>query len=170
MNPETLGRKPIQRVLPEQLLAVDLGVRTGLAVYGRDGRLLTYRSHNFGSAARLKRGVSTILSELPGLCWIVLEGGGPLATIWEREAERRGIPASAIPAETWRERLLYARQQRDTLHAKRAADELARRVITWSGAAKPTSLRHDAAEAILLGLWAVLQAGWLSNLPPELRP
>jgi hypothetical protein len=42
-------------------------------------------------------------------------------------------------------------------------------VIEWSGITRPTSLRHDAAEAILIGLWGVLEAGWLPALPPELR-
>ena len=32
----------------------------------------------------------------------------------------------------------------------------------------PTSLRHDAAEAILVGLWGVLSAGWLRALPPAI--
>ena len=49
--------------------------------------------------------------------------------------------------------------------AKRNAGELARRVIRGSGAAGPTSLRHDAAEAVLVGLWGVLQVGWLERLP-----
>ena len=49
-------------------------------------------------------------------------------------------------------------------------EPLARRVIEWSNAPRPTSLRHDAAEAILIGLWGVLQAGQLPRLPTELRP
>ena len=46
---------------------------------------------------------------------------------------------------------------------------LARQVIEWSGARRPTSLRHDAAEAILVGLWAVLQEGWLDHSPIPVR-
>jgi hypothetical protein len=42
-------------------------------------------------------------------------------------------------------------------------------VIDWSGAARPTSLRHDAAEAVLVGLWGVIDAGWLEGPPPDLR-
>ncbi len=75
------------------LLAVDLGLRTGLALYGQDGRLQWYRSHNFGTAARLRRAVRGLLDELPELTWLVLEGGGHLAEIWKREAERRGMGA-----------------------------------------------------------------------------
>ncbi|MFP2902614.1 hypothetical protein ACLEQD_40940, partial [Corallococcus sp. 4LFB] len=53
--------------------------------------------------------------------------------------------------------------------AKDAADGLARRVIDWSHAPRPTSLRHDAAEAILLGLWGALEVGWLAQVPVEVR-
>lgn len=150
------------------LLAVDLGVRAGLAVYGADGRLRSYRSHNFGSAARLRRGVPTIIRELPTLAWLVLEGGGPLADIWERAADRFGLEVRRIAAETWREALLYPRQQRNGPQAKQHADALARRIIRWSHAPLPTALRHDAAEAIALGLWGVLAVGWLPRLPPEI--
>jgi hypothetical protein len=151
------------------LLAVDVGLRVGLAYYGRDGRLARYRSHNFGAPARLRRGAATLLDEVPDLAYLVLEGGGPLADPWEREAERRGVGVLRLAAETWRAELLLSRQQRSGPQAKQHADELARRVIAWSAAPRPTSLRHDAAEAILVGLWAVLQLGWLPALPADLR-
>lgn len=151
------------------LLAIDLGLRTGLAYYGADGRLRRYGSHNFGSVTRLRRGVATILAETGDVEWLYIEGGGPLGEIWAREAARRGIVARLVSAETWRQDLLYQREQRKGEQAKRVADTLARRVIVWSGAPRPTALRHDAAEAILVGLWAVLQVGWLERLPDDLR-
>ena len=151
------------------LLAVDLGLRTGLACYGRDGRLRWYRSQNFGTRARLRRGAYGLLREVEGLEQLVLEGGGPLAVVWEREAARRGVAARTVDAHVWRAVLLLPREQNGTGAAKQAADGLARRVIEWSEAPRPTSLRHDAAEAILLGLWAVLEIGWLDALPEPLR-
>lgn len=150
------------------LLAVDLGLRAGLALYRDDGKLVWYRSHNFGSTERLRRGVHTILGEQPDLAWLILEGGGNLAEIWLREAARRNLLVHQIGAEAWRQRLLYQREQRSGPQAKQTADELARRVIVWSDAPRPTSLRHDAAEAIMIGLWGVLTVGWLAQ-PPDLR-
>lgn len=44
------------------LLAVDLGVRTGFACYGEDGRRRWYRSQNYGSAARLRRAIPGALA------------------------------------------------------------------------------------------------------------
>ena len=151
------------------LLAVDLGIRSGLALYGRDGRLRWYRSKNFGNTAQLRRGARTILAEQPELSWLILEGGGDIAEIWQREADHRQLPVHQISAEAWRQSMFYPRQQRTGIKAKQSADELARRIIEWSGIARPTSLRHDTAEAIVVGLWGVLEVGWLERLPAEIK-
>ena len=150
------------------LLAVDLGVRAGLACFGKDGRLIWYRSRNFGSAARMRRAVRPLLDEIPALAHVVIEGGGDLVNVWEHEAERHGATARIVGAEVWRKRLLLQRDQRTGKQAKHQADTVARRVIEWSRAHRPTSLRHDAAEAILVGLWGVLEVGWLDRLPTDL--
>jgi hypothetical protein len=63
---------------------------------------------------------------------------------------------------------LLSRDQRSGEQAKRMADGIARRVVEWSEASRPTSLRHDAAEAILIGLWGVIHVGWLTAVPPAL--
>lgn len=151
------------------LLAVDVGLRTGLAFFTEDGRLQSYRSQNFGTPARLRRAAFALLGEHPTLRWIALEGGGQLAEIWKRAAERRGIEVMQIGAERWRERLLYDRERRSGEAAKENAGELARRVIEWADAPRPTSLRHDAAEAILLGVWAAVEVGLLPGVPDGLR-
>jgi len=151
------------------LLAVDLGLKTGLALYDGTGHLRWYRSKHFGSAARLKRGVFGILKEISDISLIVVEGGGTLAAIWEHEAQRRDITIRQIGAEQWRRALLYPREQKTGPQAKYHADDLARKVIRWSGIAGPPVLRHDTAEAILIGFWAVLEEGWLKEMPGELR-
>ncbi|HJV64784.1 MAG TPA: hypothetical protein VJ550_03525 [Geomonas sp.] len=151
------------------LLAIDLGLKTGLALYGEDGRLIWYRSHNFGSTERLRRGAHGILNGVPGVSALVIEGGGNLAVVWEKEAEQRGIAVRKVGAEVWRQAFLLPREQRSGSDAKRHAGEMARRIIEWSGAARPTSLRHDAAEAILVGIWGVLELGWAVALPREIQ-
>lgn len=151
------------------MLAVDVGVRAGLALFGDDGRVIWYRSRNFGSTARLRRAAPAVLSDIPGLTHVALEGGGTVADIWEREAQRAAADVIRVSAEEWRAALLYPREQRSGRQAKRHADALARRVIAWSDAPRPTSLTHDAAEAVLVGLWASLSLGWLDAPPPGLR-
>ncbi len=157
--------------MSERVLAVDLGLRSGLACFGAAGRLLWFRSTNFGTRARLKRGAYTLLSEAHAagqpITRLIVEGGGDLAPPWLHEAARRGIFTRQIHAHTWREAFLLDREQRSGKDAKRHADRLARLVVAWSDLPKPTSLRHDAAEAIMIGLFGVVEAGLVerSELP-----
>ena len=150
------------------LLAVDLGVRTGLACWGDDGRLRWYRSQNFGDAARLKRAIPALLASEPDLAWLVLEGGGGLADARSRAGAARALTVRVTSAEEWRALFLLPREHGSGPRMKQVADRLARRVITWADAPRPTSLRHDAAQAVLIGLWGVLVAGWVRRLPPDL--
>lgn len=151
------------------LLAVDLGLRTGLAHFSEDGRLRWYRSRNFGTRSRLKNAAASVLRAHPETTHLIIEGGGDLAPAWTRAADRAGVTSKLVDAHTWRKDLLLARDQRSGAQAKQAADGLARKIIAWSGASRPTSLRHDAAEAILVGAWAVVRLGWLDQIPSEWR-
>lgn len=167
---ESIGNKPSNRSQRVSfILAVDLGLKTGLALYGEDAKLRWYRSKNFGTTTRLKRAVYGLLNEIPDVAMIVIEGSGNIAEIWEHEAARRGIPVCRITAENWRERLLYPRERRSGAMAKDIATGLAERVIACSGLRRHTAPRHDAAEAILIGLWGVMEQGWIDRLPPEIR-
>jgi hypothetical protein len=154
----------------EALVAVDLGLRTGIAVYGADGRLRTYRSQHFRNRDALRRGVRRILQEAGAVTHLVLEGDLQLGRIWEHAAARMSAAVHRVAPEQWRALLLHPLQRRDGPTAKRSADALAREVIGWSGVARPSSLRHDAAEAVCIGLWGVHVVGWLEPLPALLDP
>ena len=142
------------------LLAVDAGVRTGLALLDRDGRLLWCRSHNLGNTARLKRAAARILFELPVLEYLIVEGGGQTAGIWEHAAAKRDLPCQRIQAEVWREHFLLPRQRVSGHKAKAAACALVATILRREGWSFPTTPGHDAAEAALIGLWATVQLGW----------
>lgn len=152
------------------LLAVDLGLRTGLALFDTEGRLSRYGSRHFGSLGQLRRAAASILGDHPDLTVLAMEGGGNVAVPWRQAAERRGLQVVQVHAEQWRTRLLLPRDRRTGDRAKKQADRVARRIIGWSGAPRPTSLRHDAAEAILVGFWTVLELGWLPSVPKEIAP
>jgi len=149
------------------LLAVDLGLKTGLALFGRDGRLVWYRSRNYGTRSRLRKAAHAVLKEATSVQVVAIEGGGDIAIPWFAEIDRRGLDVIQCKAEHWRSELLLSRHQRHGPDAKKHADTLARKIIEWSGAKKPTSLKHDAAEAICVGLWAVKRLGWLEDYPLE---
>ncbi|PLY00579.1 MAG: hypothetical protein C0622_08495 [Desulfuromonas sp.] len=146
---------------PSLLLAVDVGLRTGLALFAANGRLCWYRSHHLPTPQKLKRLISSLLRGAEAPAIIYLEGSGALADLWLREAERRSIPIVQLHAEQWRKEFFYARQRSSGIQAKKEAGILARQVITELGGKKPTSLRHDTAEAVLIGLYALRREGWL---------
>ncbi len=150
------------------LLAVDVGLRTGLALFRRPATLEWYRSVHWPDRGRMRRGVWGVLRELRHLEWVALEGGGPLARIWHRASAKRGLRSLEAPAEAWRSQVLWLRERRNGPAAKRHALRLARRAIHWAGGPRPVSLTHDVAEAVLFGCWALWQVGWLDT-PPDLR-
>lgn len=152
-------------VATQHLLAVDVGLHIGLALFSENRRLLWYRSHHVSSPAKLKKIIGKLLREDPRPNYLFLEGGGPLAELWLREAEKLAIATVQIHAQQWRERLFYARQHRSGTQAKKEADGVARQVIAKFGAKQPLSLRHDTAEAVLIGLYGLLQLGWLEDWP-----
>ena len=137
-----------------RLLAVDLGLRSGWAAFGAAGRLLAYGSRHYGTRAMLRKAIPQILGEYPALATLVVEGGGELFIPWQKEAARRGLAVRQVMGEEWRKSVLLPYQRKSGKDAKAAADGVAREVIEKSGAKRPTSLRHDAAEAILVGVWA----------------
>ena len=73
------------------LLAVDLGMKAGLAWFGEDGRLLRCRTVHFPNRTVLKKAMPAILDELPLDC-AVIEGGGPVAALWKKEIVKRDLP------------------------------------------------------------------------------
>jgi hypothetical protein len=137
-----------------RLLAIDLGLRCGWAAFDEGGRLLAYGSRHYGNRSALRKAIPQILGAYPCLARLVVEGGGDLYIPWEKEASRRGIPIRQVASEEWRKALLKPKERVSGEAAKEAADTVARDVIERSGAKRPTSLRHDAAEAILVGVWA----------------
>ena len=151
------------------LLAIDLGLRTGFALYDEHGRLVRYWSSHFPNKAQLRRCTYKILKDIQDLRVVVVEGGGDLELPWASSAEKLNLHYIRLSAERWRQCFFYKRNRCGTKKSKESADKAARQVIDWFGAKKPTSLRHDAAEAIMIGLWAVYELKWLEELPPFIQ-
>lgn len=143
------------------LLAIDLGVKTGLALYSSEPRLIWYRSQNYGNKNRLKKDAGNVLRDIPNLKYLVVEGGGDLASIWKKEAVKLKIESIQIYAEDWRKDLFVSRDRRNGITSKQNAFSLAKQVITQMNGPGPTSLPDDAAEAVLIGYWGVKYVGWM---------
>ena len=142
------------------LLAVDLGLRSGLAGFDTVGVLVMYRSRHFSSRKTLKQAAYSICNDFPNLTTLVIEGGGELAAPWEKEASRRNLTFLQVSADEWREDVLLQREQRSGKQAKQVAMKRALDIIHDSGMSGPTSLKHDTAEAILMGYWVTGKLGW----------
>ena len=147
------------------LLAVDAGIKTGLALYDHHVNLCWYRSHNMGSLTSLKRASYNILRSTQNLAYLVIEGGGPITEAWIKEAKKLNITVIQTDAGKWRPNLLYNREQRSGIKAKQTAIIMAQRIISQSCSKSKNTPTHDAAEAILIGLWGCMQTGWLQKLP-----
>ena len=147
------------------LLAVDLGLTGGLALYREDGALAWVRSFRFANMAQLKRAMPGILDECGELAHLYLEGDKHQGDLWARAAEKRGARATRVRPETWRAELLRAKDRASGARAKTVAERRAREVIEALAEKKPTSLATDAAEATLLGLYGAMSLGWLERAP-----
>jgi hypothetical protein len=128
------------------LLAVDLGLKLGLAFFAQDGRLLACRSQNLGTRERLRR--DRILRERrpqPVGCRgrPQFESGAP---------SRVSGHSRELSAPSAGEQVFHSAR---TIHALKEAAQVRHRVAVWSGVVAKGPWRHDAAEAVALGYWAV---------------
>ncbi|MBK6967010.1 MAG: hypothetical protein IPH20_24675 [Bacteroidales bacterium] len=151
------------------LLAVDAGIKTGLALYGIATGLVWYRSHNMSSISSLRKAAGHLVNSIEGLSVIVVEGGGPVAEAWKKEGQRAGIQIIATDAGEWRKEMLYPREYRNSATAKQSAILLVGQIIEKSVAPSKNSPTHDAAEAILIGLWGCRKVGWINKIPTLLH-
>jgi hypothetical protein len=106
--PPSLIRGFGRRAMPS-LLAMDLGLRTGLALYVQDGRLMWYRSQHYGTRARVAVGrLWTARCEPRSLPAGTRRGradrrhlgpGGPAAEYTGEADQRRGLACQVLPPE-----------------------------------------------------------------------
>lgn len=161
-NPLDDGEAPAEPTpaLHGPLLAVDLGLRTGLALFDGHGKLAWARTRHLSSRTRLRAAIDGLLREMPAPEVVVVEGDPELARMWRTAAEQRGARVMKVAPERWRDAMLLPRDCRDGATAKVAAARLATQMMSADGRPPDVPLRHDAAEAVLIGLWALDELGW----------
>lgn len=141
-------------------MAVDLGLRTGLAVWQRDGTLRTWRQLRYPSRRALRSGLPAVCRVLPPITLLVTEGDASLGGLWRLALGLAEADHWQVQAHDWRSGLFDEPAIRTTRRAKRSAWELAKTLASRHGARGAPHLRHDVAEAICLGFWAGMQRGW----------
>jgi len=143
------------------ILAIDLGLRTGLAVWDDTARLRTWQTIRFRTPRALSAGARTIARDLDDdVVLAVTEGDLDLARPWDRALGARGVRVLHVQAHQWRGDVFADRPGLDGKAAKRAAVTLARRLVRQHAERGAPHLKHDAAEAICLGYWACWREGW----------
>ena len=196
-----------------RLLAVDLGLRTGLALYDGHGTLLRYAQYPkvtdavalgdlaeawlAGEAAEDETVEADATatsqgddeqgapagetSEARPVTHLAIEGRDvALRDEWAaaalRVARRLGAAAPARPVdvspEAWRRELLLPKERKTGVAAKAAARLVARQVVVDRGAAGQAHAGRfptDAAEAVLVGYYAVRRLGWGDTTGPPVR-
>lgn len=143
------------------LLAVDVGLTFGWACYSHSNQLISYGSHHCTRRAKLKTLSWHLLRQLPPHSVVYAEGGGDLNSLWRRNAEKHGLAFRSLPAEQWRDECFYSRDRSRGAEAKRAAQRIAHTLVASQGKTSATPLRHDTAEAIVMGWWALRELEWL---------
>ena len=141
------------------VLAIDVGMKAGLAWFTAEGELIRARSTRFATRTVLKKALPAIWTELPGITQVVLEGQGDIADIFRKSAERAALPVQQFSAEQWREDMLLPRQRRSGKQAKFNAETLAMQIARACGKPPKCAYDDDAAEAVLFGLWFLTRAG-----------
>ena len=148
------------------LLAIDLGVKTGLACWDVEQRkLLWCRSHNYGSKKQVAKAAPGVLLSAGDAGILVLEGGGDIALIWKQAGNRWGWDTRILHAEEWRKNLFYESEWQYTSDLKNLAINYAHKAALWGGMKVAGRLNHNAAEALLAGLWVLLEQNPEANIP-----
>lgn len=167
----------------EMLLAVDLGLRTGLSLYNDEGRLLRFDNFHFESSDQLLDAAKSVLSswedavnemENSGRSWkiskIAIEGGDPpLRDAWHEAATGERAVLHVRPEE-WRADLLLTKEKLDGEKAKSASRLIARQIVSdYSNCDFDGKFQTDMAESILLGLHVARRLGWIATRDPPVR-
>lgn len=139
-------------------------------MFAADGRLVSVTSRNLGRRGRVGAWATALRRELGRVDALVLEGDRSLVPAWRRTFEPRGTEVVLVEAERWRQALLHPRERRDARAAKSAARELAAVAVAQLSDLPASQLRHDAAEAVLIGLWGLKELGWIAAYPSGLDP
>ena len=177
--------------LIELLLAVDLGLRTGFALYNDEGQLLTYENVEFGSPQELEEGALHRIREweaqfkpLPNekdakptarISHIAIEGADvELRQVWreicsQSDSDDNTDHAAAprqlllVRPEEWRADLLSSKEKRSGQKSKEAARLIARQVVADFGVCgiHQGKFPTDVAEAVCLGYHVSRRLGWI---------
>jgi hypothetical protein len=166
------------------LMAVDLGLRTGVCLFNSAGELLCYEYFHFESVSELQMGAKILLKEWENdankntdiskdddrwqVSHVAIEGTDPpLAKAWKQAVHEIEQPIAVlfVKPEEWREDILTEEERSSGTCSKLASTQIALRVISRYGRKTSDVLecQTDVAESILLGLYMSCRLGWIND-------
>ena len=140
----------------ESILALDLTLDCGVAVFDRKGHLLVCERLHSPSPKGLRQAAQDVFAAGGTLDWLVSAGAPSAQALWERHAMRRGVRVQRVGLEDWQADLIAGESQAQRQAATYA---LAHRVITESGLSADAALSLSEARAICTGYWACGRLG-----------
>ena len=166
------------------LMAVDLGLKSGVSLFNSQGKLVRYEQFHFDRdtiqvyIAKLIReweqDAATLIPTEEGTSFkvshIAIEGGDTsLLRVWERAAPDYSL--LRVRPEEWRAELLTEKENHDGASAKAASRLIARQVVEDYGIMEQHSgkFQTDVAESVLLGLYVARRLGWIEREPAVRR-
>lgn len=175
----------------QMMVAVDLGLRTGLALYSDDGRLLEYEHAVYETAEDLEAKCLKLMSEWEAkyqrpnnnenieddkasfhITHVAVEGADvALRAVWKSMAEDHlHCRLLLVKPEEWRADLLLAKEKASGEAAKEASRLIARQIVAdYGGRLHEGKLATDVAEAVLLGYHVSRRLGWIPRKEPCVR-
>ena len=173
-----------QEAVQELLLAVDLGLKSGVALFGRDGTLLRYEQFHFEKKSLVEAAkhlveswestVNEVDEEEGGLphriTHIALEGAnGYMLQAWADA--RSDLSILRVPPEEWRADLLLAKERTSGSNAKAASRLIARQIVDDFGVMSnhQGKFTTDVAEAVCMGFYVGRKLGWIEEREPAVR-
>jgi Icc-related predicted phosphoesterase len=164
----------------EMLLAVDLGLRSGVSLFNNRGELVRYEQFHFEretlqeTAQQLvqewEEDVNKDMDSSDPRPWrvthLAIEGGDPaFRDAWSEATE--DVSLLYVSPEEWRGGLLLDKEKTSGKDSKAAARLIARQVVTDFGVMSlhDGKFKTDVAEAVVLGLYVARKLGWITREP-----
>jgi len=163
------------------LMAVDLGLRTGFALFNDRGELVHYENIVYENAESLRDGAETFMREWEDklsksnpsrITHISIEGAdAALRDIWrELCGGNAHQKLTFVRPEEWRADLLSSKEKTSGGSSKEAARLVARQVVAdCSGKLHEGKFQTDVAEAVLVGYHVCRRLGWIQREPAVRR-
>eukprot|EP00980_Cylindrotheca_fusiformis_P004141 scaffold902_cov147-Cylindrotheca_fusiformis.AAC.6 len=170
----------------ELLLAVDLGLKSGVSLYSSDGKLVRYEQFLFHRES-LKTEIKKIIEQWEQdvandtafflvrsidkenpwkITHLAIEGGDvEILKAWSDAAPDLCI--TRISPGEWRSELLISKENASGADSKAAARLIARQIVADHGLMErhKGKLKTDVAESVLIGLFVSMKLGWIKRSP-----